>query len=369
MSRPLLARLLLAAVATALAVGLASLVRELLGGARSTMTVSVDPDASPETTWDGKEALVVDPVAGFRPRRSSTIRMPMAALDGVAPEEIEKRRDAHGFLRLTELPRELERPSVLVVGDSHVDGVVSTAENFTSLLEAESGRSVLPACHVLNAGCGLYSLWQSALRARDLLPTYRPAVVVVVVFLGNDFLDLDNPTVPHLDDALVERAAAGRNAPETTSARKREIGLPALFEQLFWQGLNQALYLHRDPGRIAVLAQKGGHAVERLESAAAEQSARVLWVLLPSFDLVFPARVEGFGGLAKELVAGGAQRRMRDAFVAELERRAADFVDLEPAFRADGRLGLYAIDFHVFRDGHRLMADQLAAPIAERLRR
>ncbi|MBI5851659.1 MAG: SGNH/GDSL hydrolase family protein [Planctomycetes bacterium] len=330
------------------------------------MTVTVDPGVEPETTWDGKEALVVDPVAGFRPRRSSTQRMPMAALDGVAPEEIVKRRDAHGFLRDDELPATLERPSVLVVGDSHVDGVVNTAENFTALLEARL-TAAGASCHVLNDGCGLYGLWQSVLRACDLLPLWRPKLVVVVVFLGNDFLDLENPTVPHLDDALHELAGGERTGPETTSARERELALPELFSQLFWQGLNQAAYLHRAPERIDALARKAGHAVETIETAAAAQGARVLWVLLPSFDLVFPDKVAGLGGRIQETVGSGAQRRMRDAFAAVLASLAV--VDLEPAFLADGTLGLYAIDFHVFRRGHQRMAEALEAPIRDAVTR
>ncbi len=355
-------RLSVAAVATLIATAAAFAIWRACGGPRSTVIVTVDPGVEAETTWDGKEALVVDPVAGFRPRRSSTQRMPMAALDGVAPEEIVKRRDAHGFLRDDELPATLDRPAVLVVGDSHVDGVVSTAENFTSLLEARFAGSG-EACRVLNAGCGLYGLWQSVLRARDLLPRWRPKLVVVVVFLGNDFLDLENPTGPHLDDALRELAGGERTEPETTSARERELALPTLFSQLFWQGLNQAAYLRGAQERVDVLARKAAHAVETMETAAAAQGAKVLWVLLPSFDLVFPDKVAALGGRIKETVESGAQRRMRDAFTVVLASRAV--VDLEPVFRADGALGLYAIDFHVFRRGHQRIAEALEAPIRD----
>lgn len=355
------ARLIAATVATLVATAIAYAVWHLIHRA-SSMTIEVDPGTEPEELWDGQEFLVADPVAGFRPRRSCTQTHPMAALDKTTPDEIVKRRDAHGFLRDIALPATLTEPRVLVLGDSHVDGVVNTADNFASLLEARATTDGVPTWY-LNAGCALYGLWQDVLRARDLLPRFEPRLVVIVVFLGNDFIDLENPRVPHLDDELRELPAATIRPPETTTARRKELALPGQFEHLFWQGLNQALYLHREPARIAILGRKADHAVGAMEAAAAAHGSRVLWVLLPSFDLVFPDAVRGFGGLAAEVADGGAQQRMRDAFVDVLDERHAMRVDLEPAFRTDGRLGLYAVDFHIYRAGHRLLADTIAPVI------
>lgn len=330
------------------------------------VSITVDPGAAPEQMWDGKEALVVDEVAGFRPRRSCTQTHPMAALDATKPDTIVKHRDAFGFLREGELPASLDLPRVVVVGDSHVDGVVSTADNATSILERELQAKEAP-CYVLNAGCGLYSLWQSVLRARDLLPRFTPRVGVVVVFMGTAFLELDNQKVPHLDDDLHELGAATESGTETTSARQRDLAIDKQFEQVFWQGLNQALYLHRDPARIDALARKARHAVDAMESAAKDKGADVLWVLLPSFDLVFPDKVEGLGPLVKEVVQGGAQMRMHDAFREVLGSAGADSLDLLEVFRADRRLSLYAIDFHIYRDGHRVLADALEPLLEKRL--
>jgi hypothetical protein len=317
----------------------------------------VDSAEAVEVTWDGKEALVVDPVAGFRPRRSFIWEHPMAALDGKDGGMIVKRRDRHGFLRELDLPDRADRPRVLVLGDSHVDGVVSTADNFTSILERRSESDARPI-HVLNAGCGLYSLWQYALRARTLVPQYRPRVVVVGVFLGNDLLDLENRKVPHLDDDLREQPAASDVGSETTSERLRALAIETQFEQSFWQGLNQALYLHQQPDRLQPMLAKARRAIDDLERTAATNDAALLWVLIPSFDLVQPQHTRGLSKLAAEVVDGGAQRRLRDGFMALLADRSADVIDLEPVFVADGRLELYALDFHIYREGHRLLALQ-----------
>jgi hypothetical protein len=360
------AKSLLAGAATLLAAGAAFGVWRACGGPRR-VTVESDPSATDEVTWNGQQPYVVDAVAGLRCRRLSTVRHPMTGLDLSDPQpEITKHRDANAFLRDTALPVPLDRPAVLVVGDSHVDGVVSTPDNFTSLLEAASASSATPY-YCLNAGCGLYSLWQDVLRARDLLANWRPRVVVIVVFLGNDFLDLDNPKVPHLDDELHELPGAELHEPETTSERKDALGLQHPHTELFRQGLNQALLAQREPARIARWMHKAGHAVAAMERAAAEHDARVLWALLPSCDLVFPEHAKSLSPLAAEVVASGAQRRVRDAFAAVLAAQNARVVDLEPAFRTDGSLALYALDYHIYRRGHRAVFEALAPAIAELL--
>lgn len=358
------AKLALATTTTALAVGLAFALWTLRGPRSSATLTTAD---TTDVVWNGDELYAVDEVAGHRPRRSSTWSMPMLAVDDSDLQKIEKHRDGNAFLRATELPKDSPLPKVLVLGDSHVDGVVSTADNFTSLLESASSTTSQPYL-VLNAGCGLYSLWQHVLRARALLAPFRPRVVVITVFLGNDFLDLEDAIRPHLDDALRELPAEPRGPTETTSARMAELAIPDPNGQLFWQGLNQALYLEQHPERLPVLVRKCEHAVDTMERAAREHGAQVVWALLPSFDLVLPDHTMSLGPVAKRLCEKGTQRAMRDAFVAVLNGRGLRIVDFEPAFRVDRSPALYAKDFHVYRKGHRLMADALRPVLAELLR-
>jgi hypothetical protein len=120
----------------------------------------------------------------------------------------------------------------------------------------------------------------------------------------------------------------------------------------------------------SAIASKAAHAIEHMEREAQAHNVQVLWALLPSFDLAFPDYAKGLGKGVEAVVNSGAQRRMRDAFVAELTKRGSAIVDLETAFKDDGRaLTLYAKDFHIYRDGHRVAADVLAPSIDKLLGR
>jgi hypothetical protein len=353
--RLIFARFAVAALASTCAALAALWAHRAWDGPRSSAAVRVLADRDPEPDWGDHRVLTPDPVAGFRPKRSVEIEFPMAALDDSARLTIVKRRDRHGFLRADALPEVLQGPRIVALGDSHLDGVVPMPDNLGALLEAALRERPGGEHWVLNAGCGFYSLFQYALRARTLVARYRPQVVIAVVFCGNDFLELDNQRFPHLDDELRERPPNPTPPPERTSERKAALDL--FVEAPFWQGLNQALYLHQEPERVPVIERKAGRAVDLLETTVRESGAQLLWVLLPSFDLVFPDRIASASPLAGEVVGSGVQQALYERFRADLQAREARVVDMLPIFRADGSLGIYAIDFHIFVRGHRLVAD------------
>lgn len=281
----------------------------------------------------------------------------MSALDPLEPVEFVKRRCSAGFLRLDELPRELADPRVLFLGDSHLDGVVDTTRNVTTMLEGELRREGVHAW-MLNAGCAFYSLWQYVLRARELVPRYRPALIVTVVFCGNDFVELEDLTRPYLTDTLEERAEDPAGSYPTISGSVAELDL-GLFKHLFPQGLWQADWFHHRAERLPIVLRKAAHAVDAMEALAREHGARVLWVLLPSADLVFREKLQGLAERAQNVVDSGIQKRIHDDFAALLAERDCRVLDMLEPFREDGHLGLYATDFHVFLRGHQLMADRL----------
>ena len=207
------------------------------------------------------------------------------------------------------------------------------------------------------------------LRARELLTRFRAEVVVVVAFVGNDLIDLDSSVLPHLDDRLRERGGVEPRDFDRTLARLEQLALPPRHAQLFWQGLNQAELLRREPSRLAQWSAKADRAIAALADVAAFHGAEVLWVLLPSFDLVFPECVAALGDDAAALVRSGAQRRLADALADLLRRRGNEPVVLERAFRGDGRLDLYAADFHIDARGHAVLADAILGPLRARLER
>ncbi|MCA8949338.1 MAG: SGNH/GDSL hydrolase family protein [Planctomycetes bacterium] len=350
---PLYLKLAVAAVATLLATAVAGwLYWRNYGG-----TIVLRSGDGTEQIWNGQVGFAVDPEVGFKTARSVSVRFRMGPLGGDA-EALVRSSNNHGFIAEEDYGEVIPPPRVVVLGDSHTMGVVATADNIGPVLQrALRAQPGLERATVMNAGTGPYSLYQYLLRARQLLPHYRPQALVVVVFLGNDFLNLEDTARPHLDDALRELPAVAEPPPETTTARMRELALPGAAREAFWQGLDQALYLGKHPERREPILQKAEYVVQGLSQLASEHDCQLVVVALPSFDLVFPERASLASARAAEVVQSATQNRMHDDFLALLRRRGIDHVDLLPVFQRDGRLELYAGDFHIWKPGHRAIAD------------
>lgn len=318
-----------------------------------------------ERAWRDPQ-YVVDPVVGHRPKRSLAVRLHVGPLGG-EPVRARRLHNNLGLIRADDLFELPAAPRVLFVGDSHSMGVVANADNASDVLERRlrAAHADAPAT-VLNASAGYYSLWQLVLRSRTLADALRPQLFVLSVFLGNDLLELEDRGRPHLDDDLVERPAADPPPPQTTSARLEWLRLTG-DEPLFWQGLNQAAYLHLHPERLEPLLAKAGRCLDEAAALAARHDARLVVALIPSYDLLFPERVARCGERAMEAVRAGGNARLRAGLLARLAQRGIACADLHDALRADGRDELYATDYHLFVAGHRLLAEALLAPVAAAL--
>jgi lysophospholipase L1-like esterase len=258
-------------------------------------------------------------------------------------------------------------PRVLLVGDSHLMGVVPNAENASDRLERSlRAQPGLERASVLNASCGFYSLHQLVLRARSLADRLRPDLIVLAVFLGNDFVELEDTGRPHLDDALVERPADASPPPETTSARQKKLD-PAGEDALFWQGLNQACFFAEHPERLEPVLSKARRSIELAQELARAGSIPLLITLVPSYDLVFPERTRSRSAAVAEVVAAGANATLRARFLALLAELQVPSVDVVDAFEKDGRDALYATDYHLHAEGHRLLAEALVGPVTAAL--
>lgn len=303
-----------------------------------------------------------DPVVGFRPRRGVEQRFTVHPLHGAPSgggrDKIRRRSDNLSLIRAEDVVELAPGPRVLLVGDSHLMGVVSNADNASDLLEARLHADGFGGAAVYNGSCGFYNLFQDVLRMRSLRDALRPDLYLLVVYLGNDWVELEDVSIPYLDDALAERPPDPHPPAETTSARISWLGLPE--EHLFWQGLNQACYLHLHPERFEPLAAKGRRSLELLRDLARDSGAGVLVTLLPSYDLVFPERVAALNPRAHEVQATDANGRLRARLLADAKELGLAAVDPLDAFRADGREDLFATDYHIFLRGHALLAAQIA---------
>jgi len=328
-------------------------------------TIVVGP-ADPDAPSPHGDAYAADPVLGVRPRRNLEQRYVIHALhsppSGGGKDRIVRRSNNLGLVRSEDVTTLATGPRALLVSDSHLMGVVSNADNAADLLERRLRSDGRVGAAIYNASCGFYSLYQEVLRLRSLAATLQPDLLVVVCFLGNDFVELEDAGSPHLDDALAERPADPAPPPETTSERVRWLALPEM--PLFWQGMNQAAYFHFHPERFEPVCAKAKRSLELLRDLAHERGAKALLVLLPGYDLVFPERVAALGDTARQASATGANGRLR----VRLQEAAAELgiatVDVLDAFRADAREDLYASDYHIFRRGHALLAERMAPAVA-----
>jgi len=340
--------------------------RAIVGALESRLATVVTGPADPDAPSPRGDAYASDPVLGVRPRRNLEQRFVIHPLhsppSGGERDRVVRRTDNLGLVRSEDVTTLATGPRALLVGDSHLMGVVSNADNAADLLERRLRAEGRVGAAVYNASCGFYSLYQEVLRLRSLAETLKPDLFIVVCFLGNDFVELEDAGSPHLDDALVERPADPSPPPETTSERMRWLALPE--EMLFWQGMNQAAYFHLHPERFEPVCAKAKRCLELLRDLANGRGARAQLVLLPGYDLVFSQRVAALGDAARQAVATDANGRLRTFVQQAAAELGIATVDVLDAFQADGREDLYATDYHVFLRGHALLAERMAPAVA-----
>lgn len=104
---------------------------------------------------------------------------------------------------------------ILVLGDSHVDGVVNNTENLCALLEAELESRSGDSWEVLNAAVGGYSPYQGYLWHLTYGTGLAPELVLWFFYSGNDFAEMvssGRPTLsgPKFELETPEPSLAGR---------------------------------------------------------------------------------------------------------------------------------------------------------------
>ena len=321
-----------------------------------------------DVIWTHDPQYVVDDRVGWRPRPNFVFEYAFKSLDGKAVREFSRKHNDMGFLDDEDWSaRRPGRRCVLLVGDSHMMGIVSNKDNGAKLLEATlAPASAVAPPKVVNGSSGYYSLYQYYLRVAELADVVRPEVVVVIVYLGNDFHELEDTGRPHLDDELREQPATARLFTDRARTRLDRLGLSA---DLFNQGTNQASYFAEMPERGAVVMARARRTVELVAALAKDHGFTTVWVLLPSYDMVYPEVVGRMNAAGAALV----QKRVNDGLAADfagiLSAQRQPFVDLLPVFKAHKRPVPYAADYHLWHEGHRLLADAVAPAVKTRLSR
>ncbi|MBJ75825.1 MAG: hypothetical protein CMJ98_02285 [Planctomycetes bacterium] len=261
--------------------------------------------------------------------------------------------------------REDESPSetpvdqcVLVMGDSHAEGVCSNAETVANQLEArlrgdQPGKSV----EVWNLAISGYggANYLGTLTAYGHL---EPEDVVLVFYGGNDFRDSLGPW------RYIYRIRGGPPVSQEFITPLRNDGNHGT--AMLGQEIHQALTFLKYPeaGRDAVrLTIACGLELDR---QCRERGARFLFVYLPPPSVGQPEHFRA--PLEKAMVKIKAEpkgldfcRELADDTLAALEEAGVATLDLRPTFAATPEPLYWSTELHLNVRGHALVADQIHA--------
>ncbi len=265
------------------------------------------------------------------------------------------RTNARGMREDEEVRAEKPDLRVLVVGDSHTEGVCENDESFANVLEAlllERHPSL--AIEVLNAGTGSWSFY-NYLGALEKYRDLEPDVFVVAVYGGNDFLGVLRPyhyltktTQPAPDRDYYERLDAFR---EVARHPNRCLG----------QAVFQLAYLNEFPEEAAIALDVATEATSRIVSACSEQGILpVLAYLPPAWDTQIERYEPDPEGMlrALEVETTGADG-WADRWLEHGRSLGAAVVDPRERFREDPNRLYWQSDHHINLLGHRRMAEAL----------
>ena len=316
--------------------------------------------------------FVWDDVAYVRPRADYSFERTGASINGRKELPFRINLVEHGIVRHQPVGPQPGKPTVLLLGDSHFYATVSMKHHVYCLLE-ESLR-VQPGLErttVVNAACPFYSLYQYVLRARTLWGYIRPDAVVVLVFVGNDLLELEDLSRPHIDDELAERDISHNIPPETTEARRKLFERTALapYRSLFWQGINQETYFLQNEQRYEVVLRKATRTVELMQAQCRQGGAKLVFALLPSYEDTYDYQLPfGLDPSIAGLIDRRANRCLRGDLKRIIEAKGLPVVDFHDCLNGAEQADLYDADFHIWTAGHALLSEALLPVVRSQLR-
>lgn len=279
-----------------------------------------------------------DPILGWRPAGTSR-QMQVARctepMTGAAVTYVRNEDGVRTTLPRSAMARDSGGVRIAVSGDSHTDLCAPNSETHPGALESGLGEQGVTAS-VLAYGAGKYSPLQAYLAFRTVLKPYRPRVLVLNLYTGNDFYDIlrvddrphfvrdgagyridppvwlqyDDPAVRHRSRVLFAgRALADKLGIRQLVLRVSELrrlagefggGLPDVFGYMrdLWKGreasvgyadafaaqmLNQQLFFHRfQPGM-----EESVRRIRALMSLARDENPGLILVMspVPSYQL------------------------------------------------------------------------------------
>jgi len=277
------------------------------------------------------------------------------------------RTNSQGFREDRELP-ESPDARVVVLGDSHTDGVCNNKFSFANQLEELLGeRHAGKAIDVVNAGVGSHSFYNYLGAISKYGRELKPDVIVCAVYGGNDFLGVLRPLHYFLREPL---PLGGKERFEHLDRFREAVGERA--DRHMGQAVLQLSYFAFEP---EIADEAVGCAIDltrRMAKRADELGIDLVIAYLPPMWDVQMARYEEFPDMLprvlglEEIGAPLGADGWADRWLDATKDCGATFLDLRPSFR-DADVDLYwHRDHHVNLDGHRRIAE-LLVPIVDPL--
>ncbi len=271
--------------------------------------------------------------------------------------------DARGFRRPGEIAASRPDLRVLVVGDSHVEGVMPIEETLTlqleGLLRAELGSDSVEVLNGSRGGYAFYNYLGALERNLDL----QPHVFVMVVFGGNDFAGF----LPmHLYFRGLELPGAGGAWLRDSQRAQREYG------QGFSQEYHQIGYFARSPRALELALAGSVEVVLEAARICARNDIRFVCAYLPPMGGVERQRVrEGLEKLEAVLELQPADvastDHLADQLLARVGEQGVETLDLRPALRSSPGPLYYLNDHHLAPLGHQVVSRRLFERLMGRL--
>ena len=266
--------------------------------------------------------------------------------------------NAHGFREDSdELRLDADR-FVLVIGDSHVDGMCNNDESFVALAEKRL-EEILPgqSVQVLNTGTSGYNFY-NYLGVVDEFIEHGPDAIVVTIYGGNDYLGAVMPHHYFNESAPPPEASGYWDKIEAAKrASSAAVGM----------ALNQAFYFQNYPDEVAFAREAALAVTEEIQRVATEAGSKLIWVYIPPLYDIDEARAEEMEAARETLALTDYDMKVADRLTDDVLAKAREHgdhvIDLRREF--GGRPGpFYWRDGHINLKAQKLVAQLLAPQLA-----
>ena len=286
---------------------------------------------------------------------------------------------------------------VLVLGDSFTEGHVDTPDTIPNVAERILNGHHIDA-EVLNAGVGVYSLYQERLLFEELIDL-SPELAVFIFFAGNDYLDampwdggspqlrfgpdgavqvVPVPPRPEktLDDFLAEHSWFLQHAVRRLSRMWRshtidESTLKLYERQLLrldygtvGSGMQQTAYFKQYPERFEICSRLHAHVVQEIKQLAAEHDIELLFIILPNkYQVERETLLEGFELAERDIGLDPNDKfedRVGDDFHRILDEAGIACLDPYDQLLRDDRQLYWVSGQHMNKEGCEVIGELLA---------